>query len=548
MSRHARPHLEVHNRGQGHSAVAGVAYRLGLRLYDRRAGIWHDYRKRAIGEEIIRALTVAPEGAPAWATDPDELWNRAELAEKRKDAQVARDYRIPVPLGLTDDQAGDLGEEMARFICQELHTPVSMGLHRDNDVDALGNDKPANKVGFHAHLYFPTRKLEEIEGGEGNGEWGLVAKLVLLSNKNTGSAFIERLNARWAELSNRYTAAQGLTADYDHRSYRRMGMDITPQPTLGAAVVAMERRGFFTRKGDALRGDILVPAKVYEAAHAIVLDEQHRRAVADVARQTTGEAKPEGAEPVEAAPTPAPTPVVPMPPPSLPEGEPGSLVARFRAAVPAPETPEAHRVLAQVIRLVQVIARVLDALAKLANRFQRHEEDRGRRMVAKFDTDGQLAQARAMRAATKQRLVDWEDAHPLLMFLAKRAGSEEGKPAAWRTLHRAVENQKRRVQELKSTLARHRAYLDTFDQEAVVLKAQETEQTDRLRKALGHVQTLAPEVTASLISVAEDQERLWLNSVAPMLIVQQEAPAFGEAPIIMPEQVALRRRVTVPRP
>jgi hypothetical protein len=137
MSRHARPHLEVHNCGQGHSAVAGVAYRLGLRLYDRRAGIWHDYRKRAIGEEIVRALTIAPEGAPTWAVDPGELWNRAEEAERRKDAQVARDYRIPVPLGLTDTQAGDLSEEMARFICHALHTPVSMGLHRDAGIDAL---------------------------------------------------------------------------------------------------------------------------------------------------------------------------------------------------------------------------------------------------------------------------------------------------------------------------------------------------------------------------------------------------------------------------
>lgn len=103
MSLHARPHLETHSRGAGHSAIAGVAYRLGLRLYDRRTGQWHDYRRRELGEEIVRALTVAPEGAPEWATDRQELWERVEAAEKRKDAQVARDYRIPVPFGLTDD-------------------------------------------------------------------------------------------------------------------------------------------------------------------------------------------------------------------------------------------------------------------------------------------------------------------------------------------------------------------------------------------------------------------------------------------------------------
>ena len=541
MSRHARPHLEVHNRGQGHSAVAGVAYRLGLRLYDRRAGVWHDYRKRAIGEEIVRALTIAPEGAPAWATDPDELWNRVEFAEKRKDAQVARDYRIPVPLGLTDDQAGDLGEEMARFICQELHTPVSMGLHRDADVDALGHDKPANKVGFHAHLYFPTRKLEEIEGDGGAEAWGLGAKLVLISNKNTGSAFIERLNQKRAELSNQYTAANQLPADYDHRSYKRMELDITPQPTLGAAVVAMERRGFFTRRGDALRGDIMVPAKVFEAVHAIAVEEQHRQAVSDVAREA--QPLPEVAEPAEVVPPPILASVVPALLPPLPDGAPGSLVARFRAAAPAPETPEAHQVLAQVLRLVQVIARVLGALADLADRFRSHEEDRGRRMAAKLDTDYQLDQARTMRAATKQQLADWEDAHPLLMFLAKKAGGEEGKPAAWRTLHLAFENQERRVQEIKGALRWHRKYLDDFDQEAQVLKGQQTEQKERLGQALGSVQTLNPSSVDTLMSVVRDDERTWLDAAKP-LTVSPSAPEVKEVDVTQLRHV-LRPRINL---
>lgn len=82
---HARPHLSVHSRSKSHSSVAGAAYRLGIKLFDERTKTWHDYRKRKIGEEIVRALTVAPVGAPAWATDPDVLWNAAESAEKRRD-------------------------------------------------------------------------------------------------------------------------------------------------------------------------------------------------------------------------------------------------------------------------------------------------------------------------------------------------------------------------------------------------------------------------------------------------------------------------------
>lgn len=50
MSQHARPHLQTHSRSTGHSAVAGAAYRLGLRLLDERTGICHDFRKRKLGE------------------------------------------------------------------------------------------------------------------------------------------------------------------------------------------------------------------------------------------------------------------------------------------------------------------------------------------------------------------------------------------------------------------------------------------------------------------------------------------------------------------
>ena len=517
MSRHARPHLETHSRGSGHSAVAGVAYRLGLRLYDRRTGEWHDYRRRKLGEEIVRSLTVAPEGAPPWATDPEELWNRVEAAERRKDAQVARDYRLPVPFGLTDQQAGDLAEDMARFIAAELHTAVSMGLHRDANIDALGETKPVEKVGFHAHLYFPTRRLEDIQGEDGTSAWGLGAKLVLLSNKNTSGAFVERLNEKWAELANAYTAANQLPADYDHRSYVRQELPFTPQPTLGAAVTAMERRGFFTRRGDALRGDIMVPAKVYEAAHALVLEEQHRQAAADVVRETERETRPEpeAVEPAQVTLPPTLASVVPIPLPLLPDGEPGSLVARFRAAVPAPETEEAHRVLAQVLRLVQVIARVLGALADLADRFRNHEEDRGRRMAAKLDTDEQLNDARIRRAAARQRLEQWETAHPLKMWAAKAAGSEDGKPVEWRALHREATTLDRRVQEIKNVLRRHRGHLDDFDQEAQALEWQQAEQKEHLRQSMGDVQALKPSLVDTLMSVAQENERAWMDTVGP---------------------------------
>lgn len=564
MVPHARPHLEVHSRSKQHSAIAGVAYRLGLRLYDHRTGIWHDYRKRKVGEEIIRALTIAPPGAPAWASDPHELWTRAEAAEKRKDAAVARDYRIPIPLGLSDTAAGDMAEAMAHYLVEQLRVPVSIGVHRDNDVDALGEAKPEDKIGFHAHLYFPTRSLEQMVGENGTSEWAFGPKLVLLASKREGSAFVDRLNAHWALLANRFTKEAGLVADYDHRSYKRMEMDITPQPTLGAAVVAMERKGFFTRKGDALRGDIILPSRLYEATHAVVLAEQQARAQADVAREAGNHQTLDAAAALaEAPPTAAPAPLpvgneaseVPavaieqapaasepeMPWPPLPEDAPGSLLMRFRAVVPVPENLEAHRALSRVSRLVQVIGRILRALSELGDRFRDHEENRGRRMAAKLDTDAQLHEARIRRADARQRLDQWEAGHPLKMWAAKAAGSEDGKPVEWRALHQEAAVLDRRVQEIKGSRRRHQGHLDVFDQEAVVLKKQKAEGEGRLAQALERVRTESLVLADKLMSVASDEERLRMEIVRS---VQPPIPA-GQVEEVPPPQLRL---VSRPRP
>jgi len=555
MVLHARPHLETHNRKAGHSAIAGVAYRLGLRLYDRRTGEWHDYRRRKLGEEVVRALTVAPEGAPAWASDPTELWARVEAAEKRKDAQVARDYRIPIPFGLTVEQAGDLAEEVAHFICQELHTSVSMGLHRDADIDALGQVKPHDKQGFHAHVYFPTRRLEEIQDGDGSSDWGLGAKLVFLSNKNSSGAFVERLNEKWAELANRYTASLGLPADYDHRSYERMDLPIVPQPTLGAAVTAMERRGFFTRRGDALRGDIMVPAKVYEAAHTIVLDAQRQRAQEDVERESRASATADrvpqevvspaqtgqddgpalaSSQAQSAANTPAEVPEATRPPEkdrevqdipmattamrmALPLGEEGSLLRRFRYAVPTPTALVAFELFARVVRWVQEIEQVLGDLVRLGQRLVHHREDRARAVSAKLDNDYQLDQFRARRSKAKRRLDAWEIEHPWKIKVAKMTGGggDSGKPAPWQALRDDMDKQHRHVQELKHMRSQHQIHIDRLEEEGETLNDEVSHQQDKLDCAVGSIQAMDMGMAKALVAVTTPEERPWVVLLPP---------------------------------
>jgi hypothetical protein len=537
MVLHARPHLETHCRGAGHSAIAGVAYRLGLRLYDRRTDQWHDYRRRKLGEEIVRALTVAPDGAPDWATDPQELWERVEAAEKRKDAQVARDYRIPVPFGLTDDQAGGLAEEMARFICQELHTAVSMGLHRDAEVDALGNVKPKEKQGFHAHIYFPTRRLEDIQEDDGTSSWGMGAKLILLSNKNTSGAFVERLNERWAELANRHTAELGLPADYDHRSYVRQELPIAPQPTLGAAVTAMERRGFFTRRGDALRGDIVVPSEVYKAVHAIVLETQRQQAVDDVTRETVtrAEALTPPAEVIAATPAQSlsPEPIMFTRPVRSATSPNPALTVRFRATLSSRANDEARDAFLRLVKIVRVIERALGSLLSLALRFTSHQEQKDRRMAAKLDVDYQLDQARLRRNAAEVRAKRWESDHRMWVAGVKAfsiAGSP--KPAAWQALLDEAERENRFVQSLKATVRSHQVSLDVFAEQEHALTAEQGGARQALKGALDEFAATSPNSVRTLLSVAYEDEGALIEEALP-------AAALVVPGIIKPEDLEL---------
>lgn len=229
MAEHARPHLHTHHRERHHSAIAGAAYRLGLKLFDEQSGKWHDYSKRA-GKEVVFGETLGPPGTPAWLLEPGTLWNEVEKAEGRERAQIARDYRIPVPLGLNQADAIAMGKQMAGYIIARFNVPVTLAVHRDNTVDMDGMAKPDAQVGFHCHLYFPTREL--VRDGEGEGAtWYLGRKLSELSNKTQSAPLVDAMNEKWSVLANRFARAAGLTTVYESMSYARLGLDKTPRPT-----------------------------------------------------------------------------------------------------------------------------------------------------------------------------------------------------------------------------------------------------------------------------------------------------------------------------
>ncbi len=480
MHAHARPHLETHNRAKGHSSVAGAAYRLGLRLYDERQKKWHDFRRRKLGEEIVRALTVAPKDAPAWATDPEKLWNRVEARENRKDAQVARDYRIPIPFGLSDQQAGDLAEEMAWYIATNLNVPVSMGLHRDADRDVLGVVKPNDKQGFHAHLYFPTRKLAKVEDdGEGEAGKPFGAKLTLLSNKRTSAAFVESLNQKWAELANTYRSDQGLSADYDHRSYRRMGVSKDAEPTMGQAVTAMERNGLGTRKGSQLK-DARNLARVFEHVHAEELKAQHKKAKADVVRERKAKRPTVTALGIASR----------LQARRVGKGylRLGPLASKLRATLPPPKSKSDQEALARSLILADIIEEILRSIRSARTQIRAFQAEIDEATTQRLGSEFEVDEGRRERARAIRRLKDWEQTHPWRRRASKLDGSKAAQERA--AMRADIDMQNERVQIEKKFASQALAKVEKIRKDqAESQKILVANQTD-LQQALAELEAL----------------------------------------------------------
>lgn len=269
---YARPHLQTHNRKNGHSAVRGAAYRLGVDMVDERTGELCQFASK--GQDNVAARWhLANDSAPQWQRDPALFWNAVEAGEKRKDSQVARDFRIPVPLGFDQAHAEKLALAVASRLRAVLNgVPMSVGLHHDNRRDAFGYDKDPESVGFHAHIYMPTRGVE-MEGMAARKE----GVFLELGNKNKSGVIVERFNEIWANEATILAHAQGLDTTYDHRSNVRQGINRKPQPRLGQQVVAMERRGLTTDRGDMFQEHV--------AAHPIPDTMSHAAALADIARE-----------------------------------------------------------------------------------------------------------------------------------------------------------------------------------------------------------------------------------------------------------------------
>ncbi|MBW4473952.1 MAG: MobA/MobL family protein [Stenomitos rutilans HA7619-LM2] len=209
-------HLSVSKikRSAGRTATGAAAYRAAQEIHDERTGLTHDYtRKRGVyATEIL-----VPSDAPIWMRDRARLWNGVEHAEKRKDAELAREIDIALPIELTHDQK----MELVRQYVQEQFT--SKGMIADIAYHDLHKKNP------HAHVLLTLREIRADGFGNKNRSWN-------------EKALLQQWREAWSQHTNCALEQAAHEARIDHRSLEEQGVERLPQIHLGAKVNKMLKR------------------------------------------------------------------------------------------------------------------------------------------------------------------------------------------------------------------------------------------------------------------------------------------------------------------
>ena len=140
--------------GKGQSAVHTAAYNARERLYQELEGrATRDYSRE--GEVLFKGI-FAPEGAPEWTQDRQELWNRAEAAERqKKNGQPARNMIVGLPHELNQQEREWMLKDFARETFARKGMIADVAMHAP---DAKGDER-----NYHAHILLTMRKLDGEE-------------------------------------------------------------------------------------------------------------------------------------------------------------------------------------------------------------------------------------------------------------------------------------------------------------------------------------------------------------------------------------------------
>jgi Ti-type conjugative transfer relaxase TraA len=203
---------KIVSRQSGRTALGAAAYRSGERLQqDGIGGVMHDYSRKA---GVVHKEILAPDNAPEWARNRVQLWNEIDRIELRKDAQLAREVEValPVELGLREQVELLRGFVQAQFVARGMVADIA--IHHDN---------PQNP---HAHVLLTLREIGPNGFGDKDRDWNQ-------------KPLLREWREAWAAAVNEQLVMGGHEARVDHRSFKEMGIALIPGRKIG---ISLERQ------------------------------------------------------------------------------------------------------------------------------------------------------------------------------------------------------------------------------------------------------------------------------------------------------------------
>ncbi len=220
-------------RSKGRSVTSAIAYRAACVIEDKRTGLKYDYTKK---KGVIHSEIIVPYGIRR--PERNELWNWAELTERRKDACTGREYEVNLPYELTDEQRIVLCQDFSKYLCQTHGIAVDFSIHKPTEKDIKEGADPRN---YHAHIMTTTRKINDE---------GLTDKADIEKAGRKRKKDLEATRKAWADFANKHLQMAGFRERIDHRSFIDRGSNRKPTIKMGWESTTAERNGIRTIKGD----------------------------------------------------------------------------------------------------------------------------------------------------------------------------------------------------------------------------------------------------------------------------------------------------------
>ncbi len=182
-------------------------------------------------------IRYGPAQLPGLDARPRGLWSRAELAEKRKDAQTARETQVAIPRDLKPSQyRAFLADIAAPYVAAGAIVDVTVHVPLASDGDL----QP------HAHLLLTTRALDPTtETGFASKRNAALAAFFDSGGRKGGGGRGDAMTAERARIAavvNDHLRAAGSRRRADPRSYAARGDPRQPEPKLGEQRMAAIRK------------------------------------------------------------------------------------------------------------------------------------------------------------------------------------------------------------------------------------------------------------------------------------------------------------------